>query len=93
MQVIFPPFVDLPATLIGARSFGAETVTLDFSVKNKAANIHLSRAEAESLVGYLRALGVGVPTAKVIPAMPAIPMPQPAATPKPGLGTVVLPKK
>ena len=92
MQVIFPPFVDLPATLTGARAFGTETVTLDFVVKNKGANIHLNRAEAEALVGYLRALGVGVPTATIVSTVPVA---QPVAMPKPasGLGTVVLPKK
>jgi hypothetical protein len=59
MQVVFPPWVDLPAVFNGVRSFGAETFILDFTVKNKAATMQMSRQEAEALLEALKQAGVG----------------------------------
>lgn len=61
MQVVFPPWVDLPATFTGVRGFGNETFVLDFIVKNKNATIQLTRHEAESLLESLKQSGVGQP--------------------------------
>lgn len=62
MQVVFPPWVDLPAEFVGVRTFGTETVIMDFVVKNKNATISLTKNEAEALFVSLKAAGVGSPS-------------------------------